>query len=121
MEQIESKTLVKLKLIDDYKKLKYYRHIRNKIVHENGANEKNMCNKDDVKWIESFYNKVKKSEDPLTIYYTKARKLKNKNRKPHKKHKVNKTVYIFKLVVLLALFLLIIYLIWQIFNIALTL
>lgn len=52
----------------DYKKLKQYRYIRNQIVHENSANEANLCNENDLQWIEQFYQRIIHRTDPLALY-----------------------------------------------------
>lgn len=51
-----------------YNKLKHYRYIRNQIVHENSANEANMCNENDLQWIEQFYQRILNRTDPLALY-----------------------------------------------------
>lgn len=53
----------------DLKKLKHYRWVRNKIVHETGCTEKNMCESGDEKWLEKFSSRIKRKEDPLSLYY----------------------------------------------------
>lgn len=52
----------------DYKKLKHYRYIRNQIVHENNVDEGNICNADDLYWVEQFYQRIINQTDPLTLY-----------------------------------------------------
>ena len=53
----------------DYAQLKRYRYIRNQIVHENYADEDNMCSDSDVEWIEEFHQRILVQEDPLACYY----------------------------------------------------
>ncbi len=53
---------------DDYEKLKYYRHIRNKIAHEPGCVETDFCSVRDVEWLEQFYQRILNREDPLALY-----------------------------------------------------
>lgn len=53
---------------DDLKNLKHYRWVRNKIVHEPNCTEQNMCNPNDVEWIENFYMRIMKQNDPLALY-----------------------------------------------------
>ena len=53
----------------DLKKLKYYRRIRNKLVHEPDAYEENLCDTDDIEWVEDFYYRIIDGEDPLSRYY----------------------------------------------------
>ena len=45
---------------EDLKRLKHYRWMRNRIVHEPDCNEKNMCAPEDAKWL--------RNKDPLTLY-----------------------------------------------------
>ncbi len=54
---------------DDLKKLKYYRWVRNQIVHETGKTEENMCTSLDVVWIDNFYNRILNQTDPLALYH----------------------------------------------------
>lgn len=59
---------------EDYRRLKRYRHIRNRIAHENDADEENMCSAEDTQWIEDFYQSILEQADPLAVYYRKCRK-----------------------------------------------
>ena len=52
----------------DLKKLKYCRHIRNKIAHDPGCTEENMCAPGDAAWLESFHRRIMRCEDPLALY-----------------------------------------------------
>lgn len=53
---------------EDYKALKHYRYIRNKIVHEPNCNEENMCTAKDTQWLENFYFRIMNQQDPLSLY-----------------------------------------------------
>ncbi len=53
----------------DYRKLKYYRHIRNQIAHEIDAVEETMCFPEDAVWIEEFHQRILHQADPLAEYY----------------------------------------------------
>jgi hypothetical protein len=53
---------------DDLKKLKHYRWVRNKITHEPGYNEDNMCEPSDTWWLDDFYLRIMNQNDPLTLY-----------------------------------------------------
>ena len=64
---------------DDYKKLKHYRWVRNKLAHEVGALDEELCDSDDVKWIVDFSRKIKKLQDPLSLIQN------NKNKKTKKR------------------------------------
>lgn len=66
---------------DDYKNLKKYRHIRNRIAHENDVDESDLCGRADEKWIENFYGRIIKQKDPLALY-KKAAAARSKKEKP---------------------------------------
>ena len=51
----------------------------NQIVHEPGCTETNMCNRDDIQWINNFYTRMMSTSDPLALY----RKTIRSNRKTH--------------------------------------
>ena len=53
----------------DLKMLKHCRWIRNKISHEPGCSEDNMCSPDDELWLSSFYNRILNQTDPLALYH----------------------------------------------------
>lgn len=61
----------------DYRRLKYYRHIRNQIAHEVDATEETMCSREDVIWIEEFYQRILQCTDPVAIYYKTSRLQRN--------------------------------------------
>lgn len=52
----------------DYKNLKHYRYIRNRIVHDNYASENSMCTDSDTAWINNFYSRIMNRNDPLALY-----------------------------------------------------
>lgn len=53
---------------DDLKALKHYRWVRNQIAHEPDCDEDNMCDEDDVLWLDQFYSRIMNQTDPLTLY-----------------------------------------------------
>lgn len=56
-----------------FKKLIFYRKIRNKLAHEEGAlDDLNDVDKTDVKWLGNFRKKVEKGRDPLSLHIKKA-------------------------------------------------
>lgn len=57
----------------DLKKLDHCRRIRNKIVHESGCSEENMCDICDLQWLNDFYSRIMSANDPLAVY----RRMKN--------------------------------------------
>nr|WP_317412241.1 DUF6548 family protein [uncultured Solibaculum sp.] len=59
---------------EDYLQLKQYRHIRNRIAHENDVDEFDVCSAQDGIWLETFYHRIMTQNDPLALYY-KATKL----------------------------------------------
>ena len=54
---------------DDLKQLKHYRWVRNKIAHEPGYSEENMCDANDALWLDNFYARIMNQSDPLALYY----------------------------------------------------
>lgn len=52
----------------DLKKLKHCRWVRNKIVHEPGCTEENMCGPDDSRWLQDFHSRIMSKKDPLSMY-----------------------------------------------------
>ena len=53
---------------EDLKQLKHYRWVRNQIVHSPDCSEENMCDPEDVRWIEDFYERIMNQSDPLALY-----------------------------------------------------
>lgn len=53
---------------DDLRQLKHYRWVRNKIVHDPGCSEENMCSYEDVQWIAEFHTRIMEQNDPLALY-----------------------------------------------------
>ena len=53
---------------EDLKRLKHYRWVRNQIVHEPDCTEENMCDPEDARWLEDFYDRIMDREDPLALY-----------------------------------------------------
>lgn len=52
---------------DDYYQLKHYRYIRNRISHDNDADEETLCTPQDTEWLENFYQKILTQTDPLAM------------------------------------------------------
>lgn len=50
---------------DIYRQLKHLRWVRNQLAHEVGAFDYDLCDEDDVEWLDNFYNAVLTSSDPL--------------------------------------------------------
>ena len=53
----------------DLKKLKNYRRVRNKLVHEPDAYEEELCDAEDIEWLDDFYYRIIDRKDPLSRYY----------------------------------------------------
>ena len=53
---------------EDLKMLKHYRWVRNRIVHDPGCTEENMCEPDAAVWVDNFYSRIMNQTDPLTLY-----------------------------------------------------
>ena len=71
IEEMEQKTSGSLHVSGwnaTLKRLKHCRWIRNKIVHDPGCTEENMCKADDVEWLQGFYSQIMSYNDPLALY-----------------------------------------------------
>ncbi len=53
----------------DYDRLKKYRYIRNRIAHDNGIYEDEVCDSNDIDWLEDFHSRLLNQTDPLGQYY----------------------------------------------------
>ena len=53
----------------DLKQLKHLRWARNRIVHDPGCTEENMCEPADTQWLDDFYDRIMNQTDPLALYY----------------------------------------------------
>lgn len=53
---------------DDLAQLKHYLWVRNKISHDPGCSEENMCQPNDAAWLDAFYLRIMNQKDPLTLY-----------------------------------------------------
>lgn len=53
---------------NDLDRLKHYLWVRNKIAHEPGCTEENMCDPEDAQWLDDFYFRIMKQTDPLALY-----------------------------------------------------
>ena len=51
---------------DDYRQLKHMRWVRNKLTHEIGTLNSDICREDDIEWVKSFYNRIINTDDPLS-------------------------------------------------------
>lgn len=49
-----------------FQKLKHLRYIRNQLAHEIGAFDLELCTEDDIEWLNSFYDLILKTNDPLS-------------------------------------------------------
>ena len=54
---------------NDLIQLKRLRHIRNILAHETDALNNNLCTKADLEWIQSFYTRILKQSDPLSLFH----------------------------------------------------
>ena len=50
---------------EDLKMLKELRHIRNMLSHDVGTFDQNVCDIDDIEWLENFHNRLMHGDDPL--------------------------------------------------------
>ena len=51
----------------DLKKLKHYRWVRNRIVHDPEFDEEDLTGREDVRWLEDFYERIMDQRDPLAL------------------------------------------------------
>lgn len=54
---------------DDLKQLEHYRWVRNRIAHDPGCSEENICKAGDALWLDDFYARIMNQTDPLALYY----------------------------------------------------
>lgn len=54
----------------DYKRLKSMRYIRNRLAHDDGAYENDLCTGKDIAWVSDFQARIMNEEDPLTVLYS---------------------------------------------------
>ncbi len=70
IERMENDDRGRMLVVDwdkDYKKLKSLRYIRNRLAHEDGAYEKDLCSVKDIAWISDFIARIMDETDPLTV------------------------------------------------------
>lgn len=72
MESMKVEIFSALEWKDDYDKLKHYRYIRNRIAHDNDADEDTLCTPEDAEWLEQFYQQILHQTDPLALCYKKS-------------------------------------------------
>ena len=66
IERMESEERGKMIVADwdrDYKKLKSMRYIRNKIAHEDGISEDDVCSPSDTSWLMEFQDRILYARD----------------------------------------------------------
>lgn len=61
----------------DYKQLKHMRWLRNRLAHEVGTLDSDLCTKDDIAWLENFHKKILEGNDPLAVIGRVMRQQKN--------------------------------------------
>lgn len=54
---------------EDLQHLRALRSLRNRLVHECGTLEMDMCSTCDVDWLESFYQRILRCTDPLALLH----------------------------------------------------
>ncbi len=88
IERMEKEERGKMIVADwerDYKKLKSMRYLRNRIAHEDGVKESDVCSPSDTSWVMEFQDRIMAEEDPLTVLYNYDASLKKEEPKPKKK------------------------------------
>ena len=68
----------------DLFQIKHYRYVRNRIVHENDADENDLCSSEDTEWIDEFYQRIMEQNDPLALCY-KEKKLRSASKSNREK------------------------------------
>ena len=61
----------------DYKQLKHMRWLRNKLAHEVGTLNSDLCTHEDVDWLNSFRKRILTQTDPLAILYQSTKSQQN--------------------------------------------
>ncbi len=51
----------------DYRMLKHVRWVRNQLSHEVGTLQSDLCTQDDLKFVESFHDRILKCTDPSSV------------------------------------------------------
>lgn len=79
----------------DLKTLKHYRWVRNRIVHEPDAYEEDLCDIEDIEWLDDFYYRIIDRKDPLNQYYEIVRSRKRIKHAPEHRpeHKIDSASY----------------------------
>ena len=71
IQEMDNTSLNDQKYVDswdvDYRNLRRARGIRNQLAHAIGTLNSNFCNENDVRWIQSFYDRILKGEDPIPV------------------------------------------------------
>ncbi len=59
----------------DLRQLKHFRWVRNRIAHDPGCTEENMCEPGDSLWINEFYSRIMNQTDPLALRRRERRRM----------------------------------------------
>ena len=71
----------------DYKTLKHLRWVRNKLAHDEGSLDEELCTEDDINWLKGFYQRILNKDDPFSIIEEKSKPKKAEKPKKEKKGK----------------------------------
>ena len=71
----------------DYKTLKHLRWVRNKLAHDEGSLDEELCTEDDINWLKGFYQRILDKDDPFSIIEEKSKPKKAEKPKKEKKGK----------------------------------
>ena len=63
---------------NDLKRLKTLKSVRNRLAHETGTLNADICGQNDVEWLKNFYNRIFRQDDPLSRLNTNRRLLDEK-------------------------------------------
>lgn len=73
---------------NDLHRLRKLRHIRNKLTHEVGTLDMNLCDVDDILWLKNFYNRIIEQNDPLSI----VQRIKSAEAERKRTHRDNQSI-----------------------------
>lgn len=66
----------------DYQKLDALRKLRNRLAHECGTLDQDMCDPNDIFWINEFYSWILQGKDPLAMHASSKKPVQRENIRP---------------------------------------
>ena len=75
----------------EYRKLKHYRYVRNRLVHDNDVYESDMVDETDIQWIDNFRHRMLTLEDSLSVLFAPSRSShRAPSKQPHREQPSNR-------------------------------